>query len=176
METVYALIIFQLQTFSLFKQNSLQPNCNLNSPKLFLCQCGHNSYNLYKKCLVCTNFNFGFVFLRTNNSIRIYVNLFLCLEFYSKISIDRSGYFVYSNNSNRPTSRLLDSGFGLIDLFSDCMENIVKDDKLHQLHRSTLQMIINLANICCTLTKSQTFLAIMIHVIILWHSIQNTGY
>jgi len=59
------------------------------------------------------------VFLRTNNStMSIFVYLFLCLEFYSKIQIDWSGYFVY--NSNRPTDRLLDSGFGLIDLFADC--------------------------------------------------------
>jgi len=43
----------------------------------------------------------------------IFVNLFLCLEFDSKILIDQSGYFVY--NSNGPTRRLLDSGFGLID-------------------------------------------------------------
>ena len=36
--------------------------------------------------LTCTNFNLGYVFLRTNNStISIYVNLFLCLEFYFKI-------------------------------------------------------------------------------------------
>ena len=52
----------------------------------------------------------------------IFVNLFLCLEFYSKISIDRSGYFVY--NSNRPTGRLLDSGFGLIDKFADYMSSL----------------------------------------------------
>jgi len=47
----------------------------------------------------------------------MFVNLFLCLEFYYRIKIDRSGYFVY--NSNRPTGRLPDSGFGLIDKFSD---------------------------------------------------------
>ena len=38
----------------------------------------------------------------------IFVNMFLCLEFYSNILIDRLGYFVY--NFNRPTDRLLDSG------------------------------------------------------------------
>ena len=58
------------------------------------------------------------VFLRTNNfTISIYVNLFLCLEFYSKILICLSGYFVY--NSNRPTSQLLNSDIRLIDLFAD---------------------------------------------------------
>jgi len=51
----------------------------------------------------------------------IFVKLFLCLEFYSKILIDRSGYFVY--NSNRPTGRLLDLGFGLIDWFVDWLDN-----------------------------------------------------
>ena len=49
-------------------------------------------------------------FLQTNNStVSIFVNLFLCLELYSKILIDPSGYFVY--NSNQPTGRLLNSGF-----------------------------------------------------------------
>jgi len=41
----------------------------------------------------------------------IFVNLFICSEFYSKLKIYRLGYFVY--NSNRPTGRFLDSGLGL---------------------------------------------------------------
>ena len=41
----------------------------------------------------------------------IFINFFLCVEFYSKIKIDRPGYFVY--NSNRSTSRLLTRASGL---------------------------------------------------------------
>jgi len=66
-------------------------------------------------------------YLWTNKStISIYVNLFLCLEFYSKILIERLGYFVY--NSNRPTGRLLDSGFRLIDYFADWYQYMLQQN------------------------------------------------
>ena len=61
-------------------------------------------------------FNFGCVFLGTNNStISIYVNLFLCLDCCSKMYIERSGYFVY--NSYQPKVRWHNSGFRLICQF-----------------------------------------------------------
>jgi len=70
----------------------------------------HTSFN--RNALTCTYFNFGCILLRTNNfTMSIFVQLFLFLEFYSNILIDQSGYFVY--NSNRPTGRLLHSGFWL---------------------------------------------------------------
>jgi len=99
--------------FSTIALWAIQPDWNLKSPTFFVVVIIHNTIHV-GNVLTCTYFNFGCAFLRTNNStISIYVNLFLCLVFYSKISIDRASYYVY--NSNRPTSRVLDLGFGLIN-------------------------------------------------------------
>ena len=72
-----------------------------------------------RNALTCTNPNCDCLFLQTKHyRINIYVNLFLCFDFYCKFFFDPSGYFVH--NSNRSSGRLIDSGIGLRDLYADC--------------------------------------------------------